>query len=281
MKGLSARQRRQPKSATLLFALMLAPALTTLPSAARGAPAANYAAAISGWQQVLTTYVDEQGRTDFVALAADSLATDPLASDSGPLQNYVHTVGHYGPSSHPAAFTERAAVLAYHINTYNALAMHGVIDEGIPEDFDSFFKRAGFFKFRGVLIDGEKTNLYDYENKVIRPLDDPRAHFALNCMVRDCPRLPQTVFTPELLDAQLNQAAREFINSSKYVLIDHDKRQIRVSAIFDFYTKDFVPSGKARDLPDYINRYRDEPLPDGYKVKYLKYDWTINQQPAR
>lgn len=271
MKDTSAMQRRQPKCAAWLSALMIAPALTTLPSAARSAPDADYAAALSDWRQVLTTYVDEQGRTDFVALAADP----------GPLENYVQTVSRYGPSTNPEAFAERAAVLAYHINTYNALAMHGVIDEGIPEDFDSFFKRAGFFRFRGVLIDGEKTNLYDYENKVIRPLNDPRAHFALNCMVRDCPRLPRSVFTPELLDAQLNQAAREFINSSKYVLIDRDKRQVRVSAIFDFYTKDFVASGKARDLPDYINRYRDEPLPDGYKVKYLKYDWTINQQPAR
>jgi len=271
MKGTSAKQSHQPKYAALLIALVIAPALTAIPGAARSAPDADYAAAISDWQRVLTTYVDEQGRTDFVALAADP----------GPLENYVQTVSRYGPSTNPEAFAERAAVFAYHINTYNALAMHGVIDEGIPEDFDSFFRRAGFFRFRGVLIDGDETNLYDYENKVIRPLDDPRAHFALNCMVRDCPRLPQTVFTPELLDAQLNQATREFINSRKYVLIDHDKRQIRVSAIFDFYTRDFVASGKARDLPDYINRYRDEPLPDDYKLKFMKYDWTINQRPVR
>jgi hypothetical protein len=241
-----------------------------LPWPAHSDVQADYAAALNDWQQVLSTYVDAEGRIDFIA----------LADNTAKLQNYVTLVAAYGPSSNPAEFATRESVLAYHINTYNALAMHGVISEGIPEGFDSFFKRAGFFRFRGVTIDGQPSNLYDYENKVIRPLNDPRIHFALNCMVRDCPRLPQTAFTADRVNAQLDQATREFSNSSKYVQVDHEKKQVKVSAIFDFYTKDFVPSGKTRDLPDYINRYRSEPLPQGYKVRYMKYDWTINQQPA-
>ena len=269
MKTKGAMQNRRRQNTPLFTGLLFTLTLMASPWPAISATQADYAAALSDWQHVLTNYVDEQGRTDFV-----KLATEPAR-----LENYVQAVANFGPSTIPEAFVEPSAVLAYHINTYNALAMHGVIDEGIPEGFNSFFKRAGFFKFRDVRIDGEKTNLYDYENKVIRPLNDPRAHFVLNCMVRDCPRLPQTLFTPNMLDAQLDAATREFINSSKYVVIDNDKQQIFVSAIFDFYTKDFVSSGKARDLPDYINPYRDEPLPDGYKVKYLKYDWTINQQP--
>ena len=229
----------------------------------------DYAAALEDWQRVLSTHVDKVGRTDFAALAEDTRL----------LRNYVDAVSDYGPTTAPGDFDSRDAVLAYHANTYNALAMYGVIEEGIPDAFDSFFKRAGFFKFRGVQIDGEKTNLYDYENKVIRPLDEPRMHFALNCMVRDCPRLPQTAFRAEILDEQLEAATLEFINSAKYVQVDAQKGQIRVSAIFDFYTKDFVASGKARDLPLYINRYREAPLPADYKVRYLRYDWTINRQP--
>jgi len=227
---------------------------------------ADYQQAIADWQTVLETHVDDRGRTDFIALAEDPVL----------LQNYVNTVSNFGPASAPRAFTSREAVLAYHINTYNALAMMGVIDRGIPEDFGSFFKRASFFKFHEIEIDGTTTNLYDYENKVIRPLNEPRIHFVLNCMVRDCPRLPKEAFRAETLEAQLEQATREFINGEKYVQVDNDKEQIRVSAIFDFYTKDFVASGKARDLPDYINRYRTQPLPNSYKVKYLDYDWTIN-----
>jgi len=229
----------------------------------------TYAKALEAWQLVLSEHVDEMGRTDFV-----SLAKQPEL-----LEQYVTAVAGYGPASNPQDFASREEVLAYHANTYNALAMHGVITEGIPEAFDSFFKRAGFFKFRAVQIDGNKTNLYDYENKVIRPLDEPRMHFVLNCMVRDCPRLPQQVFRSETMEQQLAAATSEFLNSEKHVQIDDEAKRIRVSAIMDFYTKDFVASGKRRDLPQYINRYRSEPLPDGFKVEYLTYDWTINQQP--
>jgi len=232
----------------------------------------DYAGALQAWQRVLSTYVDDQGRTDFIALSKQP-------NDLQNLERYVSVIAEYGPDSNPEDFADANTVMAYHINTYNALAMHGVIDEGIPEAFDSFFKRAGFFKFRGVQIDGDKTNLYDYENKVIRPLNEPRAHFALNCMVKDCPRLPQEAFLAATLDEQLEAATLEFLNSDKHVRIDSDAKRIYVSAILDFYTEDFVSSGKPADLPEYINRFRKNLLPEGYKLKFLDYDWTINQQP--
>jgi len=223
--------------------------------------------ALDAWQMVLNEYVDDQGRTDFARLAQDPKL----------LKTYVDYAATHGPESTPELFQDRNAVLAYHTNTYNALAMYGVIDTGLPTDFDSFWKRVRFFKLRKVTIDGKETNLYDYENKVIRPLNEPRIHFALNCMVRDCPRLLKAAYTRDNNDTLLEAATREFLNSSNHIQIDHDKKQIRVSAILDFYTEDFVASGKAKDLPNYINPYRELPLPAGYKVKYLKYDWTVNQ----
>lgn len=245
--------------------------ILALPVYADEASRTAYAEALQDWQTILEHYVDTQGRTDFVRLAE--------SPDLTRLENFVALVGDYGPKTHPEDFTDRNVEIAYHTNVYNALAMHGVITEGIPEAFDSVLKRARFFKFRRIRIGGEKSNLHRYENKVIRPLDEPRTHFVLNCMVKDCPRLPQQAFAAEDLDQALDAATREFLSGEKYLRIDHEKRTIYVSAILDFYTKDFVKSGKARDLPEYINRYREEKLPAGYKVKFLKYDWTINQQP--
>ena len=46
-----------------------------------------------------------------------------------------------------------------------------------------------------------------------------------------------------------------------------------------FYTKDYVASGKKQDLIAYVNQYREDAIPADYKVKFLKYDWTINQAP--
>ena len=229
-----------------------------------------YQARIGDWAATLERFVDDQGRTDF----------ESLAKDTEQLQRFVDAVGKVSPKSHPELFPDKAHVLAYHINAYNALAMKGVIERGIPENLSSLLKRASFFKFRSVVIGGKKTNLYDYENKVIRPLGEARVHFALNCMVVDCPRLPTKVFTPETLEDDLQVAAVEFFNKPKHIQISDDKKTVHLSGIMKFYTKDYVASGKKQDLVAYVNQYRKNIVPLGYKVKFLDYDWTINQAPA-
>lgn len=228
-----------------------------------------YLEALPAWQATLSQFVDDEGRIDFIA----------LAEDPANLQTFVDAIAQVSPRSHPQLFPTQDAVLSYHINTYNALAMHGVIERGIPDNFSSFFKRASFFKLRKVKIGGKKTDLYTYENKVIRAIDEPRAHFALNCMVRDCPRLPQEVFEPETLEAKLDLLTREFLSKPKYIRIDHEARVVELSFIFKLYTKDFVESGKVKDLGQYVNQYVEPAIPDDYKVKIMKYDWTINHRP--
>lgn len=228
-----------------------------------------YLNALPAWQQTLTDYVDDHGRTDFKA----------LTDNSATLASFVNAIEAVSPASNPELFDTRDKVLAYHVNAYNALAMKGIIDRGVPKNLSSLFKRASFFKFRKIVIGGKKTNLYDYENKVIRPLDEPRMHFVLNCMVRDCPRLPRQVFTPENLEAALQTATLEFFSKPLHLKKDEQAQTLYVSAILDFYTKDFVASGKKNDLIPYINQYLSEPVADNYKVKYIKYDWTVNQQP--
>ncbi len=230
---------------------------------------ATYAEGIEAWSRVLTSYVDDQGRTDFKS----------LSRERSNLNVYVTVLATTGPRSRPELFDTPEKALAYHINAYNALAMHGVIEEDIPKNFSSFFKRAKFFKFRKVKLDGATSNLYDYENDVIRPLGDPRVHFALNCMVRDCPRLPREPFDGAKLDRQLQDLTVEFFSKPKYLRVDQSKREVRVSEILKFYTEDFVESGKRRDLVSYIDQYTEDPIPSDYRVRFIPYNWTINQSP--
>ena len=229
----------------------------------------DYQIALDHWVAVLQTFVNAEGQTDFIA----------LAKQPEDLQVYVDFVSQVSPGSAHLLFKTEADVLAYHLNTYNALAMHSVIEANIPADFSSFFKRLSFFKLRGVEIGGELTSLYDYENDVIRPLNEPRVHFALNCMVKDCPRLPQQPFQAEVLEQQLTDLTQAFFNKDKHLRIDHGQRVVYVSEIVDFYTEDFVASNKQQDLLTYINRYRVKKIPADYRVKFIDYDWTINQQP--
>jgi len=221
------------------------------------------------WANVLEQFVNEQGQIDFVSLSEN---TDDL-------KTFVSAIGKVSPQSNPELFDSQEKVLAYHANAYNALAMIGVIERDIPKNFSSLLKRASFFKLKKVVIGGKKTDLYTYENKVIRPIGEPRMHFALNCMVKDCPRLPRQPFIEQTLEQDLQAAAVEFFNKDKHILINDEDKVLRLSGIMKFYTKDYVASGKKQDLLGYVNQFRENKVPSEYKVKFIKYDWTINQQP--
>jgi uncharacterized protein DUF547 len=225
--------------------------------------------AVDPWSNVLTRYVDEQGRTDFDALAADRRELD----------EFVAYVARVSPATHPERFPRRADVLAYHLNAYNALAMQGVVEEGITDGFTGFFKRQSFFRLRKVIVGERQMSLSTYENDVIRPLGEPRVHFALNCMVRSCPRLPREAFNADKLDAQLEAAAREFVNDERHVRVDAAAGIVRLSSIFSFYIEDFAPDRNPRSLIAYVNRYRNEPIDPAFEVEFIPYDWTLNSQP--
>ena len=221
------------------------------------------------WASVLERFVDDQGRINFAA----------LLEDRADLDAFVGAIEAVSPAANPELFDSRDQVLAYHANAYNALAMKGVIDRNIPKNFSTFFKRAGFFKFRKVIIGGKTTDLHAYENKVIRPIGEARMHFVLNCMVRDCPRLPRTPFYASSMQADLTKAAVEFFTREKHTRVDNQAKKLHLSGIMKFYTKDYVPSGKKQDLLAYVNQFRQDKVPSDYKVSYIKYDWTINKQP--
>lgn len=256
-----------------LAGLWMAVTVMSAPAIAQTATASAtdnaYVRALPAWADLLRKHVDDQGRIDFVGVQAESTQ----------LAEFIAAIAQVSPQTHPELFPERSQVLAYHINAYNALALQGVLDRDIPKGFTSFFKRASFFRLRGMIMGGETTNLYTYENQVIRPLDEPRTHFALNCMVKDCPRLPQEPFLAETLDTQLEAATKEFFGSTKYLRVDKDAKRAEVSSILKFYTKDFVPSGKTQQLHGYINRYAPVAIPDDYRIRFIKYDWRLNAQP--
>lgn len=220
------------------------------------------------WAQVLMRSVDPQGRVAF-----KSISENPTS-----LHRMISYVSQTSPENKPGQFVSPEDRLAYYLNSYNALAMYGVISYDFPSDFDSFTDRAKFFAFTSFTIGGKEISLYDYENDIIRPLGDPRVHFALNCMVKACPRLPQTPFRTEDLDSTLNALAREFVNHPRHVQVVESARRVRLSEIFSLYEEDFVNPKTASSLIEYINRYRISPIDETFAVEFIPYDWTVNYQ---
>ena len=217
------------------------------------------------WGRVLARFVNERGEVDFHALARDR-------SDLDAFLDYVARVS---PRSAPASFASREAKLAYYINAYNALAMFNVIDSDFPKRL-SGLTRVKFFGFKRFTIGGERLTLYSLENDVIRPLGDERVHFALNCMSVSCPRLPRTPFRAETLNQQLDAEARGFFGEERNLQRDPGRKLLHVSSILNFYTKDFL--ARMPSLIAYANLYSSEQIPIDYRVEFIDYDWTVNDQ---
>ena len=220
------------------------------------------------WAAVLEEFVDDRGRVDFHGLAQNP-------------RDLHATVAHIyatGPRSSPYRYPDRDDRITYYINAYNALAMFNVIESGVPNDLFGLNK-VDFFVLQRITIDGEERSLYGLENNVIRPLGEERIHFALNCMVVGCPRLPREPFAADRLDQQLEREAAYFFSEPRNLTVDHDNRTVYLSGILDFFTEDFL--AVEPNLIAYVNRYRDEPIPEDYDVAFFDYDWTINIQPSR
>src|SRR5262249_55391681 len=129
---------------------------------------------------------------------------------------------------------------------------------------------------RTFLVGGKSISLHKFENDVIRPLSDERVHFALNCMVVSCPRLPRVAFSAAALDGQLDTAARTFIEDTRNVWIEHAKREVWLSPFF-YSSAGFFP-GHASTLIAYVNRYRAAQIPADFTVRFLEYHWTVNHR---
>ena len=234
--------------------------LVTLPTMT---PTPSASAAQAAWSRVLATFVNKQGQVDFVALARAPVD----------LETYVTWLA----VTDVGSWSDHNARLAHYINSYNALSMFGVISAGQPQTHAGL-RKIGFFYLKKFTVGGRPLSLYSYENDVIRPLGEPRVHFALNCSAVSCPTLPNTAFTAQAIEQELDNEARTFINDTRHVRLDVQQQVLYLSEIFKFYPEDFVPAHSA-SLTAYINRYHVTPVPLDYRVRFIPYDWTIAAAP--
>jgi hypothetical protein len=231
------------------------------------------------WNEVLSRFVDEQGRVDYEALARDRAALD----------RYLAQIAETGPRSTPERFPTQADELAYYVNAYNALVFQGVLDGDLDAEtvWRGLIPGYGFFVGRKFQLDGRSINLRKLENKIVRArFGDARVHAALNCASVACPRLPTTAFEPGRLERELNAAMAEFVSNEQNVRVDDANRTVFLSKIFDWYREDFLADEREAGNPeptliDYVNRFRGgaPPIPGDYTVRFLEYDKRLNRLP--
>jgi len=217
------------------------------------------------WSRVLAEFVNQKGEVNFKG----------LLQKRADLDKYVLYVSKVNPAANKKDFPDEMAVLAHHINAYNALSMYNVLDSELPESL-SGFKKVKFFYFKKFRIGGQEMSLYTCENDIIRKMGEERIHFALNCMSRGCPRLPRVPFTAKKLNQELEEQARFFFSEERNVQVDEKEKTVKLSEILDFFPEDFLK--KAKSLIGYANRYRvkGKELPETFKEEFIPYDWRVN-----
>nr|WP_321221918.1 DUF547 domain-containing protein [uncultured Psychroserpens sp.] len=160
---------------------------------------------------------------------------------------------------------------AFWINVYNIYVIKGIIDN---YPVKSPLDKAGFFDKTTYNIAGETLTLNAIENQKLRAqFEDARFHFVLVCGAVGCPPLINEAYTPDTLEAQLQEQTEIALNNPKFIKIT--KNRVSLSEIFKWYKEDFIKNGNEID---FINTFRREKIEAGAKISYYTYNWALNNQ---
>lgn len=177
----------------------------------------------------------------------------------------------------PARKAGKEERLAFYINAYNALSIQGILDGYSPS---SIWSRLRFFKRRQYELANTEMSLYELEHERIIAEGDPRIHFAIVCASASCPPLRNGIYRASSLDAELDEAARQFINDPQHNAFDAAEKKARVSRIFDWYRDEF--EGDSGSLGAYVARYVADPAlaeslrSTDWDFDFRDYDWSLN-----
>ncbi|TDQ33299.1 DUF547 domain-containing protein [Zeaxanthinibacter enoshimensis] len=206
------------------------------------------------WQYLLNNYVSREGNVNYSGMKKEVSVLD----------TYLDVLA----GNVPATESSREEKMAYYINLYNAATVRLVLEhypvksiKDLEDPWDTEWIRLG----------DQKVSLGYIENQVLRKMDDPRIHFAINCASYSCPALSADAYRADTLEEQLRDATLTFIRDPRKNTIEAD--QLYISAIFDWYREDFTGTGT---LIDYLNRYARVPVSKNATVKFKSYDWKLN-----
>jgi hypothetical protein len=207
------------------------------------------------------------------------------AADRAALNAYLA-----GLAAVPVSAQNRAEQMAYWINLYNALTLQVVLDH-YPVDsirdinispglFSGLFNRGPWGK-KLIEVEGEALSLDDIEHRILRPIwADPRVHYAVNCASIGCPDLQPEPYRGATIDAQLDAAARDYVNDPRGVAVTDG--ELIVSSIYEWFKADF--GGDDRGVIEHLQRYAAPALAASLErfpaIDDDRYDWRLNDARA-
>jgi hypothetical protein len=227
----------------------------------------------AAWQRFLKTYVrvsaDGINRVAYAGVSA---------ADKRALKAYLAQMSNVRISTY-----NRREQLAYWINVYNAVTINLILDRWPVRTIRQINISPGVFS-RGpwgkklFTVEGVPVSLDDIEHRILRPVwRDPRIHYAVNCAALGCPNLLRSAFTGANANAQLEAAARDYVNHPRGVTITQGR--LRVSNIYRWFKEDFGGSdaGVIKHLKRYARPKLHAQLERISGIAEGTYDWSINE----
>ncbi|WP_067034399.1 DUF547 domain-containing protein [Allomuricauda sp. CP2A] len=208
----------------------------------------------SVWNMLLQRYVDENGNVSYSG----------FKQDGAQLSAYLDHLAQHPPSQ----TWSKEDALAYYINLYNAATVKLIVDHYPVESIKDIPNRWG----KKWIQVGNSTLSLDYiEHQILREMNEPRIHFAINCASYSCPKLLNEAFTAKKMEQLLSKVTMDFVNDPTKNRFENDEAQL--SKIFKWYKGDFT---KDVSLLEYINPYLKNPVNKDADIDYLDYDWSLN-----
>lgn len=244
------------------------------------------------YAHVLKNHVDKKGLVDYQG----------LKENRQNLEDFLLAVNNLAAETFQSWTDEKK--ISFWIDVYNAFTLQVILDHyPIKSSFlkslkypkNSIRQIAGVWNKITLLVMGEELTLDQIEHQILRKeYQEPRIHVALVCAAMSCPPLRLEPYEEEKLSDQLDDQSRRFVSSPMGFAIDKKKNRVYLSSIFKWYGADFIgiyepDSGytgldrKERAVLSFISQYLSDEdltyLKDGsYKVKYIDYDWTLNEK---
>ncbi len=228
------------------------------------AAAQNNPPSHDAFSKLLKTHVSADGRVDYRGFIKDSVA----------FNKYLKMLSKNPPNEKTWSANEQKA---FWINVYNAFTIKLIIDnyplKTIKDLGGSIYKINTSWDIQFIKIGKETYDLNNIEHQKLRRVyNDPRIHFAVVCASKSCPKLLNEAYTASKLDAQLDQAGRDFLKDNFRNKITPAKAE--VSSIFKWYKGDFTEKGT---LIDFLNKYSPVKINSNASISYLDYDWSLNE----
>lgn len=243
------------------------------------------------YADVLRKYVNNKGLVDYKRHSVDRILLDEYLDQIAELDQ--------------ARFKKLSEndQIAFLINAYNAITLRSIIDNypikasglsSLRFPRNSIRQIDGVWNEKKHKVFGQYLTLDDIEHRYLRAnYNEPRIHMALVCASIGCPLLRNEPYTGPKLDAQLTDQTVKFLEIKQNFRIIQDDNKVYISSIFKWFGEDFVSdyspaagfkgNEAERASLNFISKHiissEADFLKNGkYKVKYLDYDWELNEQ---